>query len=75
MTVKKTVLLEQPEAAAVHRAALEDGISDSALMARAIEDYLMRRAVDRLDAYVHTTGADALATEHRADDADDEAMA
>ena len=75
MTVKKTVLLEEPDAAAVHQAALEAGISDSALMARAIDDYLMRRAVDRLDAYVNAAGVDVLAAEHRAEDADDEAAA
>jgi len=75
MTVKKTVLLESPEAVAVHAAAVEDGISESALMARAIEEYLMRRAVARLDAYVETVGADVLAAEHRIEDTDDETLA
>ncbi|WP_205327082.1 hypothetical protein [Glycomyces sp. YM15] len=68
MPVKMTVILEEPDAAAVHAVAIEDGISGSALIARAVDDYLMRRVVDRLNAFVRVAGADAIAAEHRAED-------
>lgn len=70
MAVQMTIVLEESDAVAVQAAAREDEISDSALMARAINDYLTRRAAGRLDAYVRATGVDALTAEHRTEDVD-----
>ena len=69
--VEKTVLLEPSTAAAVRMTAAEDHVSESALMARAIDDYLTRRAVANLNAYVDAAGCDALTDEHRHDDQDE----
>jgi hypothetical protein len=67
--VEKTVRLDQSTAAAVRMTAAADNVAESELMARAIDDYLMRRAVANLNAYVDAVGRDALLEEHRRDDA------
>lgn len=52
MTVKKTVLLDPRTAQAVRKSASKAGTSESALMAAAIDDFVMRQAIDSLNDHV-----------------------
>lgn len=66
MTVKKTVLLDSRTAQAVRKSARDAGTSESALMAAAIDDFVMRRAIDSLNVYV-AHNRDSILTEFNED--------